>query len=184
MTTSYPGSLDAFTNPVGTDTLSSPSHAGQHANANDAIEAIEALLGTNPFSAIRLYLVANKSIADDTNTTLAFDTTDREDDDAADYTVSSGEITINRAGWYAITANVSWESNATGYRQLFIVVGGNTVGASRQDAASVSHYQSASAIIYIAADTVVKVDVRQNSGSAKNILLGTFSNLSVLRMRG
>lgn len=48
MTTNYPSSLDALTNPTGSDTLASPSHAGQHANANDAIEAIEAELGTNP----------------------------------------------------------------------------------------------------------------------------------------
>ncbi len=50
MTTSYPGGLDALTNPATGDPLSSPSHAGQHANANDAIEAIEAELGTNPSS--------------------------------------------------------------------------------------------------------------------------------------
>jgi hypothetical protein len=45
MTTSYPGSLDALTNPLSTDTMDSPDHATQHANANDAIEAIEAMVG-------------------------------------------------------------------------------------------------------------------------------------------
>ena len=50
MATSYPGTLDNFTNPTGSDTLDSATvpHATQHANANDAIEAIEAELGTNP----------------------------------------------------------------------------------------------------------------------------------------
>ena len=50
MTTSYPGSLDSFTNPASTDTLSSSTvpHAAQHDNANDAIAAIETTLGTNP----------------------------------------------------------------------------------------------------------------------------------------
>lgn len=46
MTTAYPGAADALTNPASGDALSSPSHSGQHANANDALEAIEAKLGT------------------------------------------------------------------------------------------------------------------------------------------
>jgi hypothetical protein len=45
MATSYPGALDDFTNPTSGDTLDSPSHSGQHANANDAIEAVEDKLG-------------------------------------------------------------------------------------------------------------------------------------------
>ena len=48
MATSYPGGLDSFTNPAAGDGLDSPSHAGQHANANDAIEAVQAELGTTP----------------------------------------------------------------------------------------------------------------------------------------
>jgi hypothetical protein len=45
MSTNFPTSLDSLTNPTGTDPLSSPSHSAQHANANDAIEAIEAKVG-------------------------------------------------------------------------------------------------------------------------------------------
>jgi len=44
--TSYPTSLDTLTNPSATDTTDSVDHAAQHSNANDAIEAIEAKLGT------------------------------------------------------------------------------------------------------------------------------------------
>ena len=47
MATSFPTSLDSLTNPVAGDTLSSPSHAGQHADANDAIEALQAKVGVN-----------------------------------------------------------------------------------------------------------------------------------------
>lgn len=54
----YPGTIDVFTNPVGTNTLDSPDHALQHSDANDAIEAIQAVVGTtagtsvlSPFSA-------------------------------------------------------------------------------------------------------------------------------------
>lgn len=50
MSTTFPGALDALTNPAGTDSQASPSHAGQHANANDAIEAIQAKLGADGVS--------------------------------------------------------------------------------------------------------------------------------------
>ncbi|KKM24470.1 hypothetical protein LCGC14_1604740, partial [marine sediment metagenome] len=46
MSTSYPGALDSLTNPAGTQTLDSPDHASQHTNANDAIEAIQVVVGT------------------------------------------------------------------------------------------------------------------------------------------
>lgn len=45
MPTNFPTSLDSLTNPLATDTLNSPSHSGQHADANDAIEALEAKVG-------------------------------------------------------------------------------------------------------------------------------------------
>lgn len=47
MATNFPTSLDALTNPQATDSLTSPSHSAQHANANDAIEALEAKVGVN-----------------------------------------------------------------------------------------------------------------------------------------
>ena len=51
MASNYPGAIDSFTNPGSGDALNSPSHAAQHANANDAIEAIETELGTDPAGA-------------------------------------------------------------------------------------------------------------------------------------
>lgn len=47
MATSFPTSLDALTNPAAGDSLTSPSHADQHADANDAIEALQAKVGVN-----------------------------------------------------------------------------------------------------------------------------------------
>ena len=45
MATSYPTSLDSFTNPTAVDTLDSPPHDTQHADANDAIEALQVKVG-------------------------------------------------------------------------------------------------------------------------------------------
>lgn len=47
MATNFPTSLDSLTNPSGTDSMSSPSHSGQHADANDAIEALQAKVGAD-----------------------------------------------------------------------------------------------------------------------------------------
>lgn len=45
MATNYPTSLDVFTNPGTSSALNSPSHAGQHSDINDAVEALQAKLG-------------------------------------------------------------------------------------------------------------------------------------------
>jgi hypothetical protein len=53
MASQYPNSLDVLINPSPTDTLNSGTvpHHLQHANANDAIEAIQTVLGVNPAGA-------------------------------------------------------------------------------------------------------------------------------------
>ena len=47
MSTNFPTTLDTLSNPSGANTLNSPSHASQHGNANDAIEAIQAKVGVD-----------------------------------------------------------------------------------------------------------------------------------------
>lgn len=47
MATNFPGSLDSLTNPISSDPLNNPSHSDQHANSNDAIEALEAKVGVD-----------------------------------------------------------------------------------------------------------------------------------------
>jgi hypothetical protein len=53
MASQYPNSLDVLINPTANDTLNSGTvpHHLQHANANDAIEAIQTVLGVNPAGA-------------------------------------------------------------------------------------------------------------------------------------
>jgi len=47
MATSFPTTKDDFVNPQSTDSTALVSHAAQHANANDAIEALETKVGVN-----------------------------------------------------------------------------------------------------------------------------------------
>jgi hypothetical protein len=69
MATNYPGAIDNLTNPTSTDTLDSATvpHAGQHTDANDAIEAIETELGTLPkgsFASVKARLTAGDPDSD------------------------------------------------------------------------------------------------------------------------
>jgi hypothetical protein len=49
MATNFPTSLDTFTNPTSSDAMNSVTvpHATQHANLNDAVEALEAKVGVD-----------------------------------------------------------------------------------------------------------------------------------------
>lgn len=47
MATDYPTTIDTFVNPTATDQMSAPPHAAQHADANDAIIAIQTKIGVN-----------------------------------------------------------------------------------------------------------------------------------------
>lgn len=47
MATNFPVSLDSLGNPSSGDTLNAPSHSTQHANANDAIEVVQAKVGVD-----------------------------------------------------------------------------------------------------------------------------------------
>lgn len=64
MATSFPGAVDAFTNPTSSDNLNSAGvlHADQHANANDAIEAIEAaMIGLDTLHLIEDFAVGGQT---------------------------------------------------------------------------------------------------------------------------
>lgn len=47
MATNFPENLDNFTNPNSNDPLSNPSHSEQHANVNDALEALQTKVGVD-----------------------------------------------------------------------------------------------------------------------------------------
>lgn len=47
MAITFPTTLDTLANPSSTDNLNNPSHSGQHSDANDALEALEAKVGTD-----------------------------------------------------------------------------------------------------------------------------------------
>lgn len=69
MATSFPISLDVLVNPTSADNLSTPAvlHSDQHANLNDAVEALEAKVGVNSsadVTSIDFKLAALTALAD------------------------------------------------------------------------------------------------------------------------
>jgi len=64
MATNFPTSLDSLTNPSSGDSLSSPSHSAQHANVNDAVEALQAKVGVDGSAVTSSldYQVANQGL--------------------------------------------------------------------------------------------------------------------------
>jgi len=142
MATNYPGALDSLTNPTASDTLDSATvpHATQHANANDAIEAIESTLGVNPqgssasvaarFATTALLAVANAftvggHVITNAVTSVIPLTIKRVLNQLADlvqYQMSTGTVLggVNANGQ-------SWSGNATG---VFQATGGATTATS------------------------------------------------------
>lgn len=47
MAINFPTSIDTLTNPTASDPVTAPSHAGQHSDVNDAVEALEAKVGAD-----------------------------------------------------------------------------------------------------------------------------------------
>lgn len=66
MTTNFPSGLDSFTNPTATDAMDSVTvpHADQHADVNDAVEALQAKVGVDGSAVTSSldYKVANQGL--------------------------------------------------------------------------------------------------------------------------
>ena len=45
MASTFPTSIDSFTDPLSTSPLNSPSHSAQHTDLNDAVEKVETYMG-------------------------------------------------------------------------------------------------------------------------------------------
>ncbi len=79
MPTNFPTSVDSLVNPLSTDPQNAPSHSAQHANVNDAIEAIETYL-LDPFTVLTagtlaMALATNINVQVTPNATGTFTTT-------------------------------------------------------------------------------------------------------------
>lgn len=89
----------------------------------------------------------------------------------------AGTITGTAAtgGWWEISAEAAWASNATGFRRIRIKVGGVVVGDSTENAVSGAETQQQVRVnVNVVASAVVTFEVEQNSGGNLNVdVIGT-----------
>ena len=112
MATNFPTSLDSLTNPTAGNTLASPSHAGQHADANDAIEALQAKVGVNNSAVTTTidYKLRNLDGSAITGGTMAGTVVNRLEEDwniVASAATGTINLDVNTASVWYYTSNAS-----------------------------------------------------------------------------
>ena len=120
---------------------------------------------------VRVRNSAAQSIPTGSTTTLTFDTEDFDTDTMHSTVTNTSRITCNTAGKYLVIGQVTFASNATGYRQVQILWNGLTViGRTTQAAVNgaVTSMQVV-AIVNLVATGILQLQVLQNSGSALNV---------------
>ena len=130
MASSYPGGIDSLTNPAPSDSMAVVLHSSQHADANDAIEAIETELGTNPSGASasvkdRLDTLAVGPGSATDNALVRFDGTDGK-------TVQNSGITVDDSNNITSNLTVSKASarfEATGSGTTYVIATSTSAAA-------------------------------------------------------
>jgi hypothetical protein len=123
----------------------------------------------------RVRHATNQSIANNSSTTLAFDTDVHDTDTMHDPATNNERITIRKAGYYLVGANVEWAANATGTRALQIYGGAGAADLlnrvwSPAAGASWPLIQQVSGVWYFNALDILVCSVYQDSGGALNVV--------------
>ena len=148
------------------------------------------LNGANSNWLSRVTATAAQSLTNNTVTKLTFNTasltpTTDSYDPQAWFDNANDRITVGQAGFYNITANVSFATNATGRRLVQIFVNGADRGSVQMTASTASTtIISVSTNIYLVATDYVEVHALQQSGGALNTVsvTGAYPVLSVGRI--
>jgi hypothetical protein len=130
--------------------------------------------GITTTNSVRAYNSANISINNATETLLTFDS-ERFDNNTLHSTVTNtGRLTATVAGTYVITLDITWASNTTGIRYMYIRLNGSTLIAITKLPTSgqggLNDWMHLSTIYSMAATDYVEAVVYQNSGGALNVV--------------
>ena len=115
MSTNFPGALDALTNPLGSDSLAAVSHAAQHTNANDAIEALEVRVGIT--GSADTSSITYRLSADGEGAALAALTTKATPVDA-------DLVALSDSAAGGVLKKLSWSSIKTALQSMFATLAG------------------------------------------------------------
>lgn len=117
----------------------------------------------------RVYHSADQSIANSTETVLAFNSERFDTASLHDTATNNSRLTAPIAGKYLIGVNVRWESNPTGNRILSIRHGTGIDIAANYMPATVQAVQAVSALWQMAVNDYVQIFVTHFAGVALNI---------------
>ena len=127
-------------------------------------------IGAQPMA--RAFHNAAQSVANNTVSTLAFNSERYDTDTIHDNSTNSERLTCKTAGKYGIWVNIRWASNATGVRDLSLVLsaGPTTIANVNQDSNDTGvHSMSLYTEYVMAVNEYVTVAVFQDSGGALNV---------------
>jgi hypothetical protein len=128
---------------------------------------VRGLPSCKAFSSIHL------SIANNTATTVLFDSEEWDTGALHSTSVNTGRLTAPVAGIYSVATQILWDASTTGQRAVTIRANGSTVVAQEIiDSGGTSPQQSVSGHAKLAAGEYVEVRVTQISGGALQILGG------------
>lgn len=97
------------------------------------------------------------------------------------YNTTTDEWTINKAGLYSIHAKVSWASNATGGRHIYIVKNGIIMNQAQIVAAALNGFSIwISDILRLEVGDLIDIRCFQASGAALNVNIGTQTSSATL----
>ncbi len=148
MASTFPGAIDSFTDPLSNSSLSSPSHAGQHSDLNDAVEKVEQYMG------LVKVIPTSVSSAGGTAATLA----------------ANGTVTVG-SGNTSVTINGAFSSLYDNYRVIYQGgVGSTEISVQMQLGSSTTQYYSQ---LTYAAWTVSSTTTLSASNSAKWLYIGS-----------
>ena len=154
------------------------------------VDGTTQLNGANSNWVSRITATAAQSLTNNTLTKITFNTasltpTTDSYDPQAWFDNANDRITVGQAGFYNITANVGFATNATGRRLVQIYVNGSDRGSVNVTAATAgTTLLTVSTNVYLAATDYVEVHALQQSGGALNTVsvTGVYPVLSVGRI--
>lgn len=146
--------------------------------------------GANSELVSRVTATATQSLTNNSLTKITFNTASSTPDiDSYDpqgwFDNANDRIVVGQDGFYAISANVGFATNATGRRLVQIFVNGSDRGSMQVTASTAgSTLISVSTNVYLAAGDYVEVHALQQSGGALNTanVVGVYPALSVGRI--
>ena len=135
------------------------------------------------FAGVRLYNSTDQSIANNTQATLTWNTETFDTDGFHSTSSNTGRITAptGKAGYYLLTANLTYAKNATGERFLILMKNGTKVNQQSYGNFGSGAYisMSFSDVIYLAVADYVELQTYQSSGGALSIIMnngGTYES--------